>query len=91
MRRVAVVMMIGGDAGDAEPAQRPKDAAGDFAPIGNEHLGEHDPLGSKLRPAAYRVVFNEASSLKRLGGAGQRWCVPGIARALSFAHTLDQR
>jgi hypothetical protein len=41
MDRVAVGLGIDRDGLDAEPARRPDDAAGDFAPIGNEKLGEH--------------------------------------------------
>ena len=36
MQRVAVGIGIDGDRLDAEPARGPHDAAGDFAPIGDE-------------------------------------------------------
>ncbi len=41
MDRVAVGLGINRDGLDAEPARRPDDAAGDFAPVGDEKLGEH--------------------------------------------------
>ena len=41
MQRVAVGLGIDRHGLDAEPARGPDDAAGDFAPIGDEKLGEH--------------------------------------------------
>ena len=41
VQRVAVGVGIDRDGGDAEPPRGPHDAAGDFAPIGDEQLGEH--------------------------------------------------
>ena len=42
MERVAVGLGIDGDGGDAEPSRRLDDAAGDFAPVGDQKLGEHE-------------------------------------------------
>ena len=41
MGRVTVGLGVNGDGGNAEIFQRPDDAAGDLAAIGNEHFGEH--------------------------------------------------
>ena len=41
MESITVGVGIDGDRRDAEPPRRFHDAAGDFAPIGNEKLGEH--------------------------------------------------
>ena len=48
MHRVAVRLGIDGHGVDAEPPRGPDDAAGDFAPIGDEKLGEHAVPGPLL-------------------------------------------
>ena len=41
VQRIGVGIRIHGDRANAHPARGARDAAGDFAAIGNEDLGEH--------------------------------------------------
>ena len=71
MQSVAVGVGIDRDRGDAEPPCGPDDAAGDFAPIGNEKLGEHG-LGAPCCLAFLRGSLGGSKPASLLGGWRQR-------------------
>ena len=54
MQRVAIGLGIDRDGGDAEAPRRLDDAAGDFAAIGDQDLGEHAPAISRGQHASLR-------------------------------------
>jgi hypothetical protein len=50
--RVAVDLAVDGDRGDAHLAQGPHHADGDLAPVGHQHLGEHQDRLQAATPSA---------------------------------------
>ena len=65
VQRVAVGLGIDGHGLDAEPARGPDDAAGDFAPIGDEKLGEH----ALRRPPTVRALSRGLPGASKLDEA----------------------